>query len=447
MAISLTPQSPNRRSPTLSGVLSTALPAGRIGADWQELVARIGFIAGGAFILNVAMQTWQLGQIGTHHEVVWMIFGQYALALALLVAGVLNASRMQRAAPLIAVAIVLAMLAWFYVKIEINLTIYGTDNAAFSHVAAEKLLDGKDPYSIRDRTVIENAAERFGVPVTFVTSTTDGRTLDNLMSWPAGSILAVAPALWLGVNDVRWVVVAFEIAVLVLLWLRAPPSLRPLVMLPLAVDPDLFLQFTAGGVMDFIWVLPVLGSAIALYSGRLGWAALLYGIAAGTKQQPWLLAPFLLIWVWKVRRESDYPARLRAVTEFAAIGSAGFLALNVWFMTWDFQGWLRAVLLPFREQLVPFGSGISLLTQTGLADLPKDFYTAATFGVWGVLLLAYALYFRTLKHAIWLAPAIIMWFGYRSLQNYFVFWTPIAFVGLMAWWEEQQRDQRAVHQG
>ncbi len=413
-------------------------------ARWEQLILRLGFIATGVFSFNMALQAWQQGQIETHREVLWAVFAEYALAFTLLTAGMLPGAVLKRLSLLIPAALVLVLVVWFYVKIEIALTIYGTDNLAFSQIAAERLRHGQNPFSVHDPSVIQTAADRFGVPRTFLTSTTDGRPLSNLMSWPAGSVLVFVPAVFLGVGDMRWVVVAFEIAVLAALWLRASAALRPLIVIPLAVDPDLFLQFTGGGVVDFVWVLPVLASAIALYGRRYGWAALLYGLAAGTKQQPWLLAPFLVIWIWHMHGKLPLRARGRAVAEFGAIAAAGFLVLNVPFMVWDFGGWYRGVMLPFNAQLVPFGSGISLLTQTGAAELSKDFYSAATFGVWGVLLLAYALHFRTLKHAVWLAPAIIMWFGYRSLQNYFIYWTPMMLVALMAWWEEEGRAAAAA---
>jgi hypothetical protein len=34
-------------------------------------------------------------------------------------------------------------------------------------------------------------------------------------------------------------------------------------------------------------------------------------------------------------------------------------------------------------------------------------------------------------------PAIIMWFGYRSLQNYFIYWSPMLLVAAFAWWDEE----------
>lgn len=409
-------------------------------SKWSQLILRAGFLTTGALLMNMAFRSWQQGETSSRHTIIWLVFIEYALAFGLLAISVMSLSRMKQFAPLIAGSILFAFLVWSYINIEIAFTIYGTDNAALSHVAAERLLDGENPYSINDRTVIDAAADRFGVPQTFVTSTTDGQSLSNLMSWPAGSVLVLIPPLALGLNDVRWVVVAFQVVAFALLWFRAPPVLRPLAALPLIIDPDLFVQFTGGGVMDYIWVTPMLASAIALYRRRLGWAALFYGLAAGIKQQPWLLAPFLLIWIWQTATDEPWERRATEVVTFAAISAVGFLSLNLPFMLWSFPDWVRGTMLPLHETLIPFGSGISLLTQADVVDLPKSFYSAATFGVWFVLALAYWLHFRTLRHALWLAPALVMWFGYRGMQNYFVFWIPMLLVGLIVWWEEMQSE-------
>ncbi len=422
--IAFAPENAPRLAPTLDG-------------RWQELILRVGFIATGVVLLSLAFQSWQ-GRLDAHHLLVWLVLLEYALAFGMLAAGVSSFGRMRQLVPLMGLSLLFAFVVWAYVTIQINQRFYGTDNIAFAHVAAERLMHGQNPYAANGRAVVEAAAKRFGLPSTFVTSTTDGQPLEHLMSWPAGSVLALVPALAIGVGDVRWVVVIFEIATFALLWSRAPATLRPLVAVPLLLDPDLALHFTGGGVMDYLWVAPMLASAIALYRRRYGWAALLYGLAASVKQQPWLLAPFLLVWVWNARRDEPRLRQAYAVGEFAAVASIGFLALNLPFMVWDLRAWLAGVLLPFHEQLIPFGSGISLITQTGLADLPKDFYSVSTFGVWAVLLLVYTLQFRSLKHTLWIAPAIIMWFSYRSLQNYFIYWTPLLLVALMEWWDEQQ---------
>jgi uncharacterized membrane protein len=410
-------------------------PADRQDTRWEPLIMRIGFIGTGILMLNMAFRSWQVGQVGSRHVVVGLVFAEYAVAFALLVIGVASISRMRRLVPLIAIATLFAFVVWSFIQIRIAYTIYGTDNAALSQVAVEKLLDGQNPYSFNDRSLVEDAAQRFGVPHTFITDTTDGQPLSSLMSWPAGSVLVLVPTIAAGIHDVRWVVVAFEIAAFALIWLRAPAVFRPIALLPLTVDPDLFLQFTTGGVMDFIWVAPMIACAIALYSRRLTWAAVMFGLAAGIKQQPWLIAPFLAVYLWQT---TDEDRRVPVLAEFAGAAGLAFLALNLPFMIWNLHDWIRGVFVPLSQPLVPYGSGISLLTQAGIADLPKRFYSAATFGVWAVLIITYILHFKTFKHGLWFAPAIIMWFGYRGLQNYFVYWAPVALIAIFVWWEEQE---------
>lgn len=431
-----TPVREPARFPTVAEPSARVSPAD---AQWQALALRVGFLGTGASLLSVALSAWAQGQVNTHHEVVALVFAVYALAFALLALGVMPVATARPFTPLIVLGVIGGLLVFSYVRLQISLPTYQTDNAVFSHVAAEQLLDGNNPYTIRDRELIASSAERFGLQTTFLTHTTDGAALDNLMSWPAGAILPLVPFLKFGGSDVRWVVVAFEIAAILLLWLAAPRELRPLIVLPVLVDPDLFLQFTGGGVMDFIWVAPMIGAAIALYRRHFIVSALCFGLAAGTKQQPWVLAPFLMLYIWNTHEGQSIGSRLRACGLYGGVAAGAFFALNGPFIVADAQAWYDGTMLPVTKLLVPFGSGLSMLTQTGIADLPKSFYSLATFGVWGFLLLAYALYFRTLKHTLWLMPAIIMWFGYRSLQNYFIYWTPMLLVAVFAWWEDGRR--------
>jgi uncharacterized membrane protein len=244
-------------------------------------------------------------------------------------------------------------------------------------------------------------------------------------------------------SDLRWVVVAAEILALAVLWLKAPAAIRPLAFLPIAIDPDQFVHFTAGGVTDYLWVLPLMGTAFLLRDRRYLAAALLFGTAAAVKQQPWLLAPFLCIWVWYDHEDDPLLQRLRPVAVFVAGSLAAFLAFNLPFALWDFEGWLASVFLPFHEDLIPFGSGLSMLTQVGAAQLPKSFYTLATFGVWAILLIAYATHFRALKYAVWLLPGLVLWFSYRSLQSYFIYWTPLLIIALFFWWEDSQAGEES----
>ena len=254
----------------------------------------MGFLGTGALMLNMAYEVWSIGQVGTHRALVFAVFAEYAMAFALLVAGMLSAGRLRRLAPLILVGASPHSACGFYAQITINLTVYGTDNAAFSHVAAERCIDGENPYAINDPAFIEETAQRFGVPATFITATTDGKPLEQphvlACRFGAGRRASAAAGRGRRALDRR---VAFEIAVLAVLWFRAPRRCGPLIVLPFAADPNLMIRFTGGGVMDFIWVLPVLASAIFLYGNRSwGGRRCCSAWRRAPKQQPWLLAPF-----------------------------------------------------------------------------------------------------------------------------------------------------------
>jgi len=409
--------------------------------QWQALILRFGFLSTGSLMLFWASKIWERGQIAINHEVIVLTIGLYVMGFLLLGLAMLNVSRLARYIAIIPMAALIGLAFNFYVTIEISTPSYGTDTLALSHVAAETLLAGDNPFSVQGQETVIAASERFGLPATFVTPKTDGESIDRLLSWPAGHFLPFVPALKLGITDLRWVVGFVEVLTFLLLWWKAPPALRPLTFLPILIDPDLGVNYPAGGVTDFIWVLPLVGTALSLKERRYVLAAVLFGVAAAIKQQPWILAPFLMIWVWHDYAALTLQTRLTAVARFASVAAASFLAINLPFIVWDAESWLASVLLPARDQLIPFGSGISMLTQVGIAQLPKHFYTIASLGVWAILVLAYAIHFRALKLAIWLFPAIVLWFGYRSLQNYFIFWTPMLLVALFFWWEETSKNQ------
>jgi len=421
------------------------LTAGRVtdtSMRWQGLVRRIGFLASGSLLMYWAMQAWARGQIGVHHEVLFMVIIMYAFAFVLLGAAVADVRWLTRWQALIPIGVLLGLAVNFYVDIEIAMPFYGTDTIAFSHEAAERLLQGENPFSVHGEETIAAVSERYDVPSTFVTPTTDGVNIDRLMSWPAGHLLLFVLPLKLGLTDLRWVVVVAELATLLILWLKAPASIRPLALLPIAMDPDQSVRFTSGGVTDFLWVLPLVGTAFFLRDRRYLLAALLFGTAAAVKQQPWLLAPFLAIWVWHDHQGLPAVQRARMVATFAVASLIGFLILNLPFAVWDPRGWLQGVLLPFEEDLIPFGSGFSMLTQVGVVQLPRSFYTLATLGVWGILIVAYAVHFRSLKHTIWLLPGVVLWFSYRSLQSYFIYWTPLLIIALFFWWEDATLEEK-----
>lgn len=397
------------------------------------LARRLGGTVFGSVILWLGTVLWQRGQLPVHAVAVIASVSVYALGLLVLTLSFTSLIRRPWWDRLVLLGLLFSLATTFGVLATTVQRTYGTDSLAMMHASAEMLLAGQNPYSSRGELLA--AANRFGVPVSFVTYTVGGEPVPRVATYPAGQILAFVPFLAFGVGDLRWVLLGVELVTLILLWRAAPVLLRPLVLLPIVANPDLFLDFTVGSVTDWLWVLPLVGTILSLESGRLKLSGLLYGLAAGIKQQPWFLAPFLLVWVWQRARAGD---RRRAVRVFASVAAGTFVILNAPFALWDVQGWFAGAFQPLLLGMIPSGQGLSALTVFGFAQIPRPAYLAAMLVVWGALVVAYGRFFDRLQYAAPMLAALPLWFSPRSLHSYFLFWIPVSMASMLGWWMRAQ---------
>ncbi len=399
------------------------------------IVTRAGLIIAGAALLYA---NGGLGAAGTdHHDtaVILITFVSYAFALVLLLLAIVR-TRFNYNHLCIFIAVLVTLSSFYYTTFARNPRVYLTDVIAFTHVSAQMVLHGHNPYSVRDRNVIRQANIDTG-GVAGMTNDAHGNLTDHLLVYPAGHLLPYVAITAIGIHDMRWLPAMSILGIVVLLWLAAPPILRPLAALPLLASPESVFIHPFSGVTDATWLLPLTCSAIALYAGRYNLAAAAFGYAAATKQQPWLLAPFLLIWLWQESRELQPSERLRLLARFAGISTAVFVLVNLPFMIWQFPDWLSSVLYPFTANLPVMGSGLSMLDQ-GVLSISKDAFTGISLIVFATLLVVYFRFYANLKHAMWIMPGIVFWFAHRSLTSYFVYWVPLLLVGVFAIWREQQ---------
>jgi uncharacterized membrane protein len=99
---------------------------------------------------------------------------------------------------------------------------------------------------------------------------------------------------------------------------------------------------------------------------------------------------------------------------------------------------LRNVLTPLTEDLVILSQGLSLSTEVGLLPVGKAFYTVLVVAVALVLIVNYYVYFDKLRYMLWIFPGIILWFSYRALTNYIIYWTPLMLVSMILWYKAEQ---------
>ena len=385
----------------------------------EHFLVRISFLFAGSFMLAEGLQNWIRGRIETHPEVVILLLITYAVAFSLLVLSTVDSDLVLRIRDIALASFVLTIVVSWYVITQIEYpNSYQTDALAFSHYSAILYAKGINPYT-QD---LQLALSAFSVDPQFITLTPTGDLVSTL-NYPALQFLDLLPAVWLGIHDARMVLFIFEIAAALVIYFWSPKEIRPLALIPLFAGSDLMINFGAGALGEFLWVLPLV--LMIVYMDRPWLAGILFGLACATKQTPWLLAPFLFVWFLRSGPEVALKLRGERAGLFIACAAGAFLIPNLGFMWGDLGAWYSGVVTPAFGNLVVLGQGLSLITLAGGVPLPPAFYLTATLVVGATLLVNYFVYFEKLAYAVWALPAVILWFSYRGLQNYFIFWAPL----------------------
>jgi len=385
----------------------------------DDLILRIGYLSTGSFCLYEGFQTWVRGQIESNPEVVGYCLAIYAIAFVSLALTFSSPRYAEKLRDFIPISLIVVMLISAYVLFQIHYRgAYRTDALAFTHYAADLFVEkGLNPYPLD----LQDALYRFRVDPLYITLTPSGDISTNL-AYPALHFLAFVPFVAVGLEDMRWVIFLFEIATAITLYFNAPKEMRPLVLLPVFISADLAIDFNAGSVTDFLWVLPMVWAALSMNDQfRSG---IFYGIACAVKQVPWIVAPFMLIRMFNLK-EGSLIVKVSNVLKFLGATATSFALPNLLFIAKDPRAWFSGILIPASGELVLLSQGLSMLTQAGIAPLPPEFYLETTAALFVTLVANYFVYFDKLKHSIWIFPAVTMWFSHRALQNYFMYWVPV----------------------
>ena len=399
-------------------------------ARYECFILRICFLFVGQFSLYEGFQDWNRGRADVHPQVAvltLLIYGAslFVIALALMPNTTLFKFRDFQLLPLI-----LATLVSVYVVTEIAYRgSYRTDVLAFSQYSAILTVRGLNPY-VQNLTP---ALSMFSVQPSDLTPLTSGNYLATFQ-YPSLHFLIFLPFVLAGLKDMRWVLVIFELCVLFLLYLKCPSNLRPMLILPLFAGSDLMINFTASSVSDMLWVLPLLLVAFNLDEKPL-LSGLFYGVACAIKQPPWLLAPFLIIYLIHADATETYREKLRRIGKFMIPAGALFTLVNLPFAYGDVAGWFQNITTPIKSDLVILSQGPAVLSQVGLIHVGRTFYTILAFGVLIVLLTNYHLHFKKLRYVIWILPGVILWFSYRALTSYVIYWMPLMLASLVLWYK------------
>jgi uncharacterized membrane protein len=309
---------------------------------------------------------------------------------------------------------------------------YSTDSAAFDDVAARALQHGHDPYTVS----MSAATHLLNVPDRFWTYTVTGGHVAHA-SYPAGSFLVDMPALLLGIRHqvVDWIDLSAWLVTGLLLFFLLPRALRWLACL-VTLTPMFVGMFSTSGTdavfLPFLVLAvwrwdrlgqPGLGASAAPWIGPVA-----LGAACSIKQLPWFCVPFLATGVvLEARRQGRRPGPvlIRYMTPVAAV----FTAVNLPFVVWDPGAWLHGTLTPFGEPLVADGQGLVTLATHGITGgVDLTLLTAAGALAYVAILVAFVVWYPSLKRVWPLLMPVAFFFSSRSLASYLVDLFPVALV-------------------
>lgn len=390
-----------------------------------ELLTRIGFFVSGAWILVIAWIDWNRSPFFANFSITATLLVATGLGVLEIAVAVQDWVPSRKLVFLIPLSLVYLTVVHYWILLSI-IPVYGTDGMAYNHYSAILVLRGQNPYA----SDLSRALGLFHIPENVVTPRETGELVTS-QTYPALSFLLYVPFVAVGLSDMRIVSLAAHVLSIFILFRVTPGPLRAFAPLALCF-PDV-LDFTPAPVQDILWIPPILLSVALLNRPR--WSGLLYGIACSIKPLPWLIAPYLFVYLWK-REGTKFPTSPRLWT-FVAFTAAAFLAFNGPFLVWDPGAWASGVLSPWIANNVPQGTGLSTLTQAAWISVPRTFFLVSTFAAAFVLLTIEIVDFGRARYIVWWFPAIVMFFAYRSFQNYFVYWYPLVFMSLASWFMER----------
>jgi len=338
---------------------------------------------------------------------------------ALVVVAVLPILAVARIRPAVRDALATGVALAAYVLMAVALLVgkgYHVDSVAVVHRAADVFIAGGDPY--RDMNIVE-ALRHFGLDPALATHLEDGSDVQSF-NYPALSFLMPAPLIALGLQDIRYIYLG-EVVILVFILIRTVRvPWRPLVAATVIGNAIIARQNILAGV-DPLWA--VLTVAAFLLLRRRVVSAVLIGLACATRQAAWFFVPFYLLTVWK---RDGRTAALRA----AVIAAVIFALPNVPFFIMSPSDFVAGVLAPIIAPLEPYGVGLIRFAMDGEIPLwPRAVYGGlSVIAMAGLLVLLWRRW-RAIPNAALVFPTTVLWFAWRSLQNYFSFAAVFALAG------------------
>jgi uncharacterized membrane protein len=230
-----------------------------------------------------------------------------------------------------------------------------------------------------------------------------------------------APFMAAGLTDIRFLYLAEIVAFVLLLIGQARVPWRPLITAAVVGNAVIARQNVLAGV-DPLWA--IFTACAFLFLHRRIVSPVLLGLACAARQPAWFFIPFYLVVVW--RREG----RAAALRRLGIVAIAGAVP-NLPFLIASPGSFLGGVFVPMLGSLEPYGVGLVRFSIDGVLPLlPRGVYGIVSLvALTGLCWLLWKRH-RSLPVGALAFPSVVLWFAWRSLQNYFAFAGVLAMAGV-----------------
>ncbi|RDI70071.1 hypothetical protein [Halopelagius longus] len=299
-----------------------------------------------------------------------------------------------------------------------------TDGYVLQYEGAGRLLRGKNPYTYNyDQEILAQVPGYFRTPLTPDLLPQGVQYPTNIVThldYPPVSVIWYLPARALGVSGATQDLVAMMLLV-ALVTVVARDELRTFIPIFFLIDWNLIL-FPSAFIPDAAWVLFVVCAILSLHYPRL--SALFLALGASYRPQPIIVAPYLGIIAYNLYGK-------QYLKKWVVTGLSATALINVPFALWTGLGaYWEYVTIPISITLPPSGVGPAMLVDYLQLDpmAVKPLFTVAVFGAWFLTLAASYRYYDKLGVGMLAFPGLVLWFHWRSLQNYMLWFPMFVFV-------------------
>jgi len=372
-------------------------------------LSRVGLGLSGAMLMGAGL--WLVAVELNFVATLVLAAGLVGFGLFNLVSGFRKNLTFSRANQLSLIGNLILFISLYVVISRLLVVSYTTDTVVGTYMGVLRALQLQSPYGFSIKPLLD----KFGFSPSFYTPGVDG-SFDFHLAYPSLSFLSVVPFYLLGLHDVRDTVFIFHIMSVLTIFALAPARLKSVSVLPFT----LFSVVIAGSWTDSVWAFFLVLTAVLWYRHpKASWVSL--GLSIAVKQIAIVIAPFLLIRVWKETPHSG----LRTLAKDAGLMLSAFFLPNLPFIISTPGSWWADVVAPFLPNApaqVPGGIGLSgFLLDLGIA-LPSSFFLVVMAGASSLLLYLYSKHYRGLNSLVFAFPILIFFFYYRSFPNYMAYW-------------------------